>query len=122
MKRFLLITVLLLFSPLTIFAQIRFSANANVYNEKNGQKIGMQHISANIGADGRGSMTLGSLTLKAIVTNKRSFNSNNMEAYAVTLRSQDGKTVDLVITKRKDRSYTVLVYYAEGTLRYDFSA
>lgn len=64
-------------------------------------------------------MTLGSLTLKAVITNTKRDNTYNMTAYTVTLYSQSGQKVNAVITKRDDGIYTVLVYYGDGTLRYD---
>lgn len=120
MKRFLALITLLVIGSVTVFAQIRFSANADVYNEKNNQKVGTQYIAANIGSNGSGTMTLGSLTLKATITNSHRDNTYQMTAYSVTLYSQGGKTVDAVITKRDKGTFTVLVYYADGTLRYDF--
>lgn len=120
MKRFLALITLLVIGSVTVFAQIRFSANADVYNEKNNQKVGTQYIAANIGSNGSGTMTLGSLTLKATITNSHRDNTYQMTAYSVTLYSQGGKTVDAVITKRDKGTCTVLVYYADGTLRYDF--
>ena len=120
MKRFLALITLLVIGSVTVFAQIRFSANANVYNDKNNQKVGTQYIAANIGSNGSGTMTLGSLTLKATITNSHRDNTYQMTAYSVTLYSQGGKTVDAVITKRDKGTCTVLVYYADGTLRYDF--
>ena len=105
----------------TMSAQIRFSATASVYNDKNNQKIGTQYIAANIGSDGVGTMTLGSLIMRATVTNSRRDNKYNMTAYSVKLHSQSGKTVDAVITKRDKGTCTILVYYADGTLRYDFA-
>lgn len=120
MKRFLALITLLVIGSVTVYAQIRFSANANVYNDKNNQKVGTQYIAANIGSNGSGTMTLGSLTLKARITNSHRDNTYQMTAYSVTLYSQGGKTVDAVITKRDKGTCTVLVYYADGTLRYDF--
>lgn len=120
MKRFLALITLLVIGSVTVFAQIRFSANADVHNEKNNQKVGTQYIAANIGSNGSGTMTLGSLTLKATITNSHRDNTYQMTAYSVTLYSQGGKTVDAVITKRDKGTCTVLVYYADGTLRYDF--
>ena len=64
-------------------------------------------------------MTLGSLTLKAVITNTKRDNTYNMTAYTVTLYSQSGQKVNAVITKRDDGTCTVLVYYGDGTLRYD---
>ena len=121
MKRFLALITLLVIGSVTVFAQIRFSANANVYNDKNNQKVGTQYIAANIGSNSSGTMTLGSLTLKATITNSHRDNTYKMTAYSVTLYSQGGKTVDAVITKRDKGTCTVLVYYADGTLRYDFN-
>lgn len=120
MKRFLALLAILLIGSATVLAQIRFSANANVYNDKNNQKVGTQYIAADIGTNGSGTMTLGSLTLKAKITNSHRDNTYQMTAYSVTLYSQGGKSVDAVITKRDKGTCTVLVYYADGTLRYDF--
>lgn len=102
----------------TMSAQVRFSANADVYKHDSNQKVGTQYIAADIGANGSGTMTLGSLTLKAVITGTKD-NIYDMTAYTVTLYSQGGKTVDAVITKRDDGTCTVLVYYGDGTLRYD---
>ena len=104
-----------------ISAQIRFSANANVYNQNTNQKIGTQYIAANIESNGIGTMTLGKLTLKAIITNTERNNMYNMSAYSITLHSNNGQTVDAVMTMRDDGTCTVVVYYGDGTLRYDFS-
>ena len=117
MKRFLALITLLVIGSVTVFAQIRFSANADVYNEKNNQKVGTQYIAANIGSNGSGTMTLGSLTLKATITNSHRDNTYQMTAYSVTLYSQGGKTVDAVITKRDKGTCTVLVYYAYSAQR-----
>lgn len=121
MKKLISILVCMMIGIVTTSAQIRFSATASVYNDKNNQKIGTQYIAANIGSDGVGTMTLGSLIMRATVTNSRRDNKYNMTAYSVTLRSQSGKTVDAVITKRDKGTCTILVYYADGTLRYDFA-
>lgn len=43
-------------------------------------------------------MTLGSLTLKAVITNTKRDNTYNMTAYTVTLYSQSGQKVNAVIT------------------------
>ena len=120
MKRIIALTILLIVILTTCFAQVRFSANANVYNEKNNQKVGNQYIAANISSNGMGTMTLGSLSLKAQITGSHRDNTYQMTAYSVTLYSQGGKTVEAVITKRDNGTCTVLVYYAEGPLRYDF--
>ena len=66
-------------------------------------------------------MILGKLTLKAIITNTERNNKYNMSAYSVTLHSLSGQTVDAVMTIRDKGSCTVVVYYGDGTLRYDFS-
>lgn len=121
MKKIIILFVFMLVGSASSSAQIRFSANANVYNDKNSQKVGTQYIAANIGSTGIGTMTLGSLTMKATITNSKRDNTYNLTAYSVTLRTQSGKTVDVVITKRDKGTYTVLVYYADGTLIYDFS-
>lgn len=114
----LLIT--LLCCALTTLAQVRFSSNANVYNNKTGQKIGNQYIAANIGSNGTGTVTLGALTLKAIVTSSKRDNIYKMTAYSVTLYSKNGKTVEAVITKRDKGTYVIVVYYSDGALRYEF--
>ena len=64
-------------------------------------------------------MTLGSLTLKAVITNTKRDNFYKMTAYMVTLYSQSLQTVNAVITKRDDETCTVLVYYGDGVLRYE---
>lgn len=104
-----------------MFAQVRFSANADIYSQSNNQKVGTQYIAANIGNNGVGTMSLGSLTLKAVITNTKRDNIYNMTAYTAILYSQNGQTVDVAITMRDDGTCTVLVYYGDGTLRYDFS-
>ena len=121
MKKIISLVVCLLIGIVTISAQVRFSANANVYNQNTNQKIGTQYIAANIGNNGVGTVTLGNLTLKAIITNSKRDNVYRMTAYSVTLYSQSGQTVDVVMTIRDDKTCTVLVYYGDGTLRYDFS-
>jgi hypothetical protein len=60
------------------------------------------------------------MTLNAQVKKTHRDNTYKMTAYSVALYSQRGKSVDIVITKRDSGSCTVLVYYADGTLRYDF--
>lgn len=105
----------------TMSAQICFTATANVYSNENNQKIGRQYIAANITNNRVGTMTLGNLTLKAIITNTKRDNVYNMTAYSVTLYSQSAQTVDAVMTIRDNETCTVLVYYRDGTLRYDFS-
>lgn len=121
MKKIISLVVCLLIGIVTISAQVRFSANANVYNQNTNQKIGTQYIAANIENNGVGTVTLGNLTLKAIITNSRRDNVYRMTAYSVTLYSQSGQTVDVVMTIRDKETCTVLVYYGDGTLRYDFS-
>lgn len=121
MKKIISLVVCLLIGIVTISAQVRFSANANVYNQNTNQKIGTQYIAANIENNGVGTVTLGNLTLKAIITNSKRDNVYRMTAYSVTLYSQSGQTVDVVMTIRDDKTCTVLVYYGDGTLRYDFS-
>lgn len=121
MKKIISLVVCLLIGIVTISAQVRFSANANVYNQNTNQKIGTQYIAANIENNGVGTMTLGNLTLDAIITNTKRDNVYRMTAYSVTLYSQSGQTVDVVMTIRDKETCTVLVYYGDGTLRYDFS-
>lgn len=121
MRKVLLIILLFMIGGISLAAQMRFSATANVYNDKNNQKVGTQYIAANFGSNGVGTMTLGSLTMKAAITNSKRDNHFRMTAYSATLRSSDGKTVDVVITRRDEGTYSVLVYYADGTLRYDFT-
>lgn len=121
MKKLISLLVFIILDIAVMSAQVRFSANANVYNYSNNQKVGTQYIAANIGNNGVGTMSIGSLTLKAIITNTKRDNNYNMTAYSVTLYSQSGQTVDAVMTLRDDRTCTVLVYYGDGTLRYDFS-
>lgn len=121
MKRLISLLVCIVAGVVAMSAQVRFSANADVYKHSNNQKVGKQYIAADIGTNGSGTMTLGSLTLKAIITNTKRDNNYNMTAYSVTLYSQSGQTVDAVMTLRDDRTCTVLVYYGDGTLRYDFS-
>ncbi len=121
MKKLITLLISITIGFASTSAQVRFSANANVYNDSNNQKVGTQYIAANIGNNGVGTMSIGSLTLKAIITNTKRDNNYNMTAYSVTLYSQSGQTVDAVMTLRDDRTCTVLVYYGDGTLRYDFS-
>lgn len=113
--------ICLLTSIITMSAQVCFSATANVYSNDNNHKLGRQYIAANITNNGVGTMTLGNLTLKAIITNAKRDNVYSMTAYSVTLYSQSGQTVDAVMTIRDNETCTVLVYYRDGTLRYDFS-
>lgn len=120
MKKILLLIFFMGICIVSMTAQIRFSANANVYTNKNNQKVGTQSISANINADGVGTMILGTLKMKAKITNTVRDNAYKMTAYNVSLYSQNGKSVDAVITKRDKGTYSVLVYYADGALRYDF--
>ena len=118
MKKLISLMICIALGIVTMSAQVRFSANADVYKHDSNQKVGTQYIAADIGANGSGTMTLGSLTLKAVITGTKD-NIYDMTAYTVTLYSQGGKTVDAVITKRDDGTCTVLVYYGDGTLRYD---
>ena len=119
MKKMIVVLMLLFISILTASAQVRFSANANVYNNQTNQKVGSQYISANI-TNGSGTMTLGNIKMKAVITNSRRDNQYQMTAYSVSLRSSNGKTFEAVITKRDKGTYSVVVYYADGILRYDF--
>ena len=121
MKKIISLFICMVIGIVAMSAQIRFSANANVYDQTTNQKIGIQYIAANIESNGVGTMTLGKLTLKAIITNTERDNKYNMSAYSVTLHSQNGQTVDAVMTIRDKGTCTVLVYYGDGTLRYDFS-
>jgi len=121
MKRFIGVLSLLFVGIVSMSAQIRFSATANVYNEQTNQKIGTQYIAANIDAGGKGTMTLGSLTMKATVTNSTRNNTYKISAYSATLRSSNGQKVDVVINIYDEGYASVLVYYAEGTMRYDFT-
>ncbi len=120
MKKVVSLLVLMFLSVYTISAQIRFSANANVYNNNTNQKVGTQYIAADINSEGMGTMTLGSIKMSARVTNTQRDNRNRMTAYSVSLSSRNGKSVKVVITKRDKGTYSVVVYYADGTLRYDF--
>lgn len=119
MKKLISLMICIALGIVTMSAQVRFSANADVYKHDSNQKVGTQYIAADIGANGSGTMTLGSLTLKAVITNTKRDNIYDMTAYTVTLYSQSGQKVNAVITKRDDGTYTVLVYYGDGTLRYD---
>ena len=121
MKKLISLLICLIIGIVSMSAQVQFSVNADVYSHSNNQKVGTQYIAANIGNNGVGTMSLGSLTLKAVITNTKRDNIYNMTAYAVTLYSQSGQAVDAVITMRDDGTCTVLVYYGDGTLRYDFS-
>ena len=122
MKKFIitLFSMMLLFVSQTSFGQIHFSKNSNVYNNSNNSKVGQQYIAANI-TNGTGTMTIGSRTMKATVTNTKRDNVYMMTAYSVELSTPDNKYLDVVITKRDKGTYSVVVYFADGTLRYDFS-
>ena len=122
MKKFITLfaTVTLLLVSHICQGQIHFSKNANVYDDSNNAKVGQQYIAANI-TNGTGTMTIGSRTMKAIVTNTKRDNYYMMTAYSVELVTQDKKYLDVVITKRDKGTYSVLVYFADGKLRYDFS-
>ena len=123
MKKFIitLLSVTLLFISHTCFGQIHFSKNANVYNISNNAKVGQQYIAANI-TNGTGTMTIGNRTMKATVTNTKRDNFYMMTAYSVELSTPDKKYLDVVITKRDKGTYSIVVYFADGTLRYDFSS
>ena len=82
--------------------------------------LGQQYIAANI-TNGTGTMTIGSRTMKATVTNTKRDNYYMMTAYSVELVTPDEKYLDVVITKRDKGTYSVLVYFADGKMRYDFS-
>lgn len=120
MKKIITFFFCVIISIVTMSAQVRFSVNANVYSQNNNQRIGEQYIAANIDNSGSGTMTLGTLTLKAVITNIKRDVVYGMTAYSVVLYSERGQTVDAVMTIRDKGSYTVLVYYGDGTLRYDF--
>ena len=68
MKKIVSLFICMIIGIVAMSAQIRFSANANVYDQTTNQKIGIQYIAANIESNGVGTMTLGKLTLKAITT------------------------------------------------------
>lgn len=120
MKKVISLLFCMVIGIVTMSAQVRFSANANVYKQDNNQKISEQYIAANIN-NGVGTMTLGSLTLKAVITNTMRDTYYKMTAYSATLYSHSGQTVDVAITIRDSGSGTVVVYYGDGPLRYDFS-
>ena len=105
--------------PTILSAQVRFSSVASVYNE-NGSKVGSQYISANIN-NGAGTMTLGNMTLRAEVTNSTRNNTYGITAYSVALTSGN-KNVYAAISKYDDGAYVIVVYYAEGKMRYEIPA
>ena len=121
MKKFITLfaTVALLLITHICQGQIHFSKTANVYDGNNA-KVGQQYIAANI-TNGTGTMTIGNRTMKATVTNSKRDNYYMMTAYSVELVTSDKKYLDVVITKRDKGTYSVLVYFADGKLRYDFS-
>lgn len=122
MKKFITLfaTVALLLVSHICQGQIHFSKTANVYDDSNNAKVGQQYIAANI-TNGTGTMTIGNRTMKATVTNTRRDNVYMMTAYSVELSTPDKKYLDVVITKRDKGTYSIVVYFADGTLRYDFS-
>ena len=122
MKKFftLFATLTLLLVSHICQGQIHFSKTANVYNDSNNAKVGQQYIAANI-TNGTGTMTIGNRTMKATVTNTKRDNYYMMTAYSVELVTPDKKYLDVVITKRDKGTYSVLVYFADGKMRYDFS-
>ena len=122
MKKFITLfaTVTLLLVSHICQGQINFSKTANVYDNSNNAKVGQQYIAANI-TNGTGTMTIGNRTMKATVTNTKRDNYYMMTAYSVELVTPDKKYLDVVITKRDKGTYSVLVYFADGKLRYDFS-
>ena len=122
MKKFITLfaTVILLLVSHFCQGQIYFSKNANVYDDSNNAKVGQQYIAANI-TNGTGTMTIGSRTMKATVTNTKRDNFYMMTAYSVELVTLDKKYLDVVITKRDKGTYSILVYFADRKLRYDFS-
>ena len=101
MKKFITLfaTVALLLVSHICQGQIHFSKTANVYDDSNNAKVGQQYIAANTKRD----------------------NYYLMTAYSVELVTPDKKYLDVVITKRDKGTYSVLVYFADGKLRYDFS-
>lgn len=101
-------------------AQIRFSSNANAYDNNN-KKVGTQYISANI-TNGSGTMTIGNLRMRAVITNSQRNNQYQMTGYSVTLSTIDGRTVEATVTKHDKGSYNVVVFYADGKIRYDVPA
>ena len=122
MKKFITLfaTVALLLVSHICQGQIHFPKTANVYDDSNNAKVGQQYIAANI-TNGTGTMTIGNRTMKATVTNTKRDNYYMMTAYSVELVTPDKKYLDVVITKRDKGTYSVLVYFADGKLRYDFS-
>ena len=122
MRKFITLfaTVTLLLVSHICQGQLHFSQNANVYDVRTNAKVGQQYIAANI-TNGTGTMTIGSRTMKATVTNTKRDNYYMMTAYSVELVTPDKKYLDVVITKRDKGTYSVLVYFADGKLRYDFS-
>ena len=122
MKKFITLfaTVALFLVSHICQGQIHFSKTANVYDDSNNAKVGQQYIAANI-TNGTGTMTIGNRTMKATVTNTKRDNYYMMTAYSVELVTPDKKYLDVVITKRDKGTYSVLVYFADGKMRYDFS-
>jgi hypothetical protein len=45
-----------------------------------------------------------------------------MTGYSVTLSTSNGKTVEATVTKHDKGTYNVVVFYADGKIRYDVPA
>ena len=122
MKKLFFLCVVFLLSLLVqnAAAQVRFSANARVSDEKN-RDVGTQFISAEIN-NGIGTMQIGQMKLKAVLTNSQRDNRYSLSAYSVTLSSLDGRRVEAVITKYDKGGYTVVVYFGDGKLVYSISS
>ena len=119
-RSILLLIAFLLLYPVGLSAQIHFAANANAY-DNNDRKVGNQYIAANI-SNGSGTMTIGNLKMKAIITNSQRNEQYKMTGYSVSLSASNGKSVETTITKHDKGTYTVVIYYADGKLRYDIPA
>ena len=122
MKRFCVLFLVCLLSLLSqsAQAQIHFSAKAHVADEKN-RSVGTQFISADIN-NGIGSMQIGQMKLKAVVTNSQRDSRYSLYAYALSLTSFDGRKVEAVITKYDKGGFTVVVYFGDGKLIYSISS
>ena len=125
MRRLLLIALFVSCCSVCLNAQIRFSAIAKVYNDNT--FLYKQNISANIDSNGKGTMTIGTKTMEARVTNKIRDNKYGITAYCASLHyhsviSKDNdKYVDVVINIRDKGTCCVVVHFSGGPLRYDFS-
>jgi hypothetical protein len=119
-KIFLFLLCLFLLIPVNAAAQIRFSSNANAYDNNN-RKVGTQYIAANI-TNGTGTMTIGNLKMRAVITNGQRNDQYQMTGYSVTLSTSNGKTVEATVTKHDKGTYNVVVFYADGKIRYDVPA